>query len=102
MIKIQIRFLLVFSITASDPHKSYAGFFCPTILSNLEHINIITGTGNISNNSSNLNSGLSSGLGLTSGGSGNGNQSSFGRSSGDSYNPNAPVTYPTNYGGAAR
>ncbi|KAL1509902.1 hypothetical protein ABEB36_004569 [Hypothenemus hampei] len=54
--------------------------------------------GNIGNTSGSLNSGLS----LNSGSNTNSNQGSYGRSTSDSYNPNAPVTYPTNYGSSAR
>lgn len=43
------------------------------------------------------------GLNMTTGGTSNsGNSLSLGRSASDNYNPNAPVTYPTNYGSSAR
>lgn len=57
------------------------------------------GSGNMSNQSGGLNSGLSmSGPSAAS----NAGQGSYGRSTSDGYNPNAPVTYPTNYGSSAR
>ncbi|CAG9769210.1 unnamed protein product [Ceutorhynchus assimilis] len=57
--------------------------------------------GSLGNSASGLNSGLSSGLALGNS-SASANQGSYNRSTNDGYNPNAPVTYPTNYGTAAR
>lgn len=74
----------------------------PNILTQSQQLSALqnSGSGSLGNSAGGLGSGLN--LAPPSVNSQSGGQGSYGRSASDGYNPNAPVTYPTNYGSSAR